>query len=573
MPAINSHVVREIAKDCARHKPDLFIVYLGNNEVVGPYGAGTVFGRFSSHLSLIRASVALKTTRLGQLINRFLEACQKDGVAQRWGGMRMFLQKQVRKQDPRLAKVYRHFRENLQDICRIGADGGAAVVLCTVGANVKDCPPFAALHRPDLTDDDRSAWDRIYEQGIRHEKECEHAAALAIYSRAVDIDDTHSDLQFRIGRCCWAMGKYDPARKRYEKARELDTLRFRADAEINHIIRHVARGNGNTVLLVDAEKVLQAHSPHGVPGQELFHDHVHLNFSGNYLLAEAILQRVSAMLGGDTRGQNGRTLLTQADCARHLAYTAYEKYRISHSVLHDYIGKPPFTDQLYHEDQVRELKQTVNNLKASLAQQDSSDVDGQYRDAIRMDPGDWWLRWKYAYFLTEHMKDHGAAARHYRIVKESLPHFPYAYVRLALVLARLGRHAESLELSIQALKIKRRIPGAYFNLGLTYQKEGQVDRCIECYLKALALKPDHKTARNNLVRALCRQQRFDEAERLCRQGLLHHREDPVFHRNLAVCLLGQGRTTQAVTELRTALRLDPNSTQTQAILRGLHAKP
>ena len=66
--AINSHVVVKIAKDCAQYEPDLFIVYLGNNEVIGPYGAGTVFAPFSEHLSLIRFGIALRGTRLGQLL-------------------------------------------------------------------------------------------------------------------------------------------------------------------------------------------------------------------------------------------------------------------------------------------------------------------------------------------------------------------------------------------------------------------------------------------------------------------------------------------------------------------------
>ena len=47
--AINSHVLVPIARDCARLQPDLFVVYAGNNEVVGPYGAGTVFSRSAGH--------------------------------------------------------------------------------------------------------------------------------------------------------------------------------------------------------------------------------------------------------------------------------------------------------------------------------------------------------------------------------------------------------------------------------------------------------------------------------------------------------------------------------------------
>jgi hypothetical protein len=47
--AINSHVVRPIVHDLTRREADLFIVYTGNNEVVGPFGAGTVFSPLSSN--------------------------------------------------------------------------------------------------------------------------------------------------------------------------------------------------------------------------------------------------------------------------------------------------------------------------------------------------------------------------------------------------------------------------------------------------------------------------------------------------------------------------------------------
>jgi len=69
MAAINSHVVVEIAKDCARYEPDLFVVYLGNNEVIGPFGPGTVLTPFLSNLHIIRLSIALGTTKTGQLLS------------------------------------------------------------------------------------------------------------------------------------------------------------------------------------------------------------------------------------------------------------------------------------------------------------------------------------------------------------------------------------------------------------------------------------------------------------------------------------------------------------------------
>jgi hypothetical protein len=42
--AINSHVILPIARECARHSGDLWLIYIGNNEMVGPFGAATVFG-------------------------------------------------------------------------------------------------------------------------------------------------------------------------------------------------------------------------------------------------------------------------------------------------------------------------------------------------------------------------------------------------------------------------------------------------------------------------------------------------------------------------------------------------
>ena len=61
MTAINSHVILPIARECARRDGDLWIIYMGNNEMVGPFGAGTVFGfARTGSMALVRAELALK---------------------------------------------------------------------------------------------------------------------------------------------------------------------------------------------------------------------------------------------------------------------------------------------------------------------------------------------------------------------------------------------------------------------------------------------------------------------------------------------------------------------------------
>jgi len=237
MPAINSHVVFEIADDCTRYQGDLFVVYLGNNEVVGPYGAGTVFSTMSSSMSAIRLGIAIKATKLGQLVTNLLGSASAGNTPKIWRGLGMFLDEQVRAGDTSLEIVYRHFQRNLQDIRRLACKSGINIIFSTVPCNLKDSPPFASLHRPNLTEAEKKRWDEIYRQGIKLETDENYAEAIKQYFQAAEIDDSYADVQFRLGRCYWAMGDYDKARDRYIRAREFDTLRFRADKRINEILR------------------------------------------------------------------------------------------------------------------------------------------------------------------------------------------------------------------------------------------------------------------------------------------------------------------------------------------------
>ena len=54
--AINSHVLLPIARTWPI-TPDVFIIYSGNNEVVGPYGPGTALTASGMNLEVIRSSI------------------------------------------------------------------------------------------------------------------------------------------------------------------------------------------------------------------------------------------------------------------------------------------------------------------------------------------------------------------------------------------------------------------------------------------------------------------------------------------------------------------------------------
>jgi tetratricopeptide (TPR) repeat protein len=570
--AINSHVVLQTAKDCARHEPDLFIVYLGNNEVTGPYGAGTVFAPLSRSLPLIRIGIALKTTRLGQLLTNLVESIAQKNTPAIWRGMGMFLEKQVRADDPQLETVYRHFQRNLEDISRIARKSGGRIVFCTVASNLKDCPPFASLHRPDLAETDKQQWDTIYQQGVAYETAGKYAEAVRRYLAAAEIDDCYAELQFRLGRCYWAVQQYDKARERYIRARELDTLRFRADTQINDIIRAVATDSAKQgVYLVEAVKTFEQNSHHKVPGGQLFHEHVHLNFKGNYLLAKTIFGQVEQILPDRIKNAKlkKRQLLAETECARRLAYTDWDREKIADEILNGFVRKAPFTNQLDHAQRVRQMQEELYALKANLTQDALEKSADQYRQAIQDDSDDWVLHWKYGKLLAEGLKDYQAAAKEYRLVQDFLPHSYTVYNALGSVLRGLGDLDGASTQYRKAIRIKPTCGDAYYYLGWAYQKQGKTEKAVRYYHKAVRWQPDCMPAYNNLAEILYQQGKIDQAVKICRKGLLFVPDSPILHCNLGTLLRKQGRRNEAIKELKVALELDPNSTEIRKILEAV----
>jgi len=569
MAAINSHIVVEIAKDCARYEPDLFVVYMGNNEVVGPFGPGTVLTPALSNLHLIRLGIALRATKIGQLVfGVFGSRGPGKGGPQYWRGMEMFLGRQVQLDDPRLAVTYGHLRRNLEDICRIGAGAGAETVLCTVGANLRDCPPFASLHRPGLTQEQQKNWDTIYRQAVDAQSQGKQAEAVASYLQAAEIDDSYAELQFRLGRCYQLAGDYENARDRYVRARDLDTLRFRADTRISEVIREVAdQTKLRRVHLANVAEALDANSPDGLSGAEFFHEHVHLTFEGNYVVAKTIVGQIEPILTtrlGDKVSSRGR-LPTPQQCAQRLAYNDWSRQETLDTVLHGFLAKAPFTNQLYHKEQVAGVSQRLKALETALTLQALKEIGEQYRAAIEKAPDDWRLRWDYGKLLAEDLKQYGAASAQYRIVQQHLPHSYIGHDALASVLLAKSDVEGAIAEYKKELAVKPTAGAAYYHLGSCYRKQGKTDLAADCFRKAIRLEPDRVPAYVDLAELLLNGGKLEEAAQLCRQGLAAVPDSAWLHRNLAALLLKMGKRQEAADEIRSALRLDPNSPQIRGI--------
>lgn len=450
MAAINSHVILPIARECSEYDGDIWVVYMGNNEMIGPYGAGSVFGTQAAGLGFVRTVLAIKTTRVGQVLDQLIASVGGAASAPgSWDGINMFRTNTLRHDDPKRLRTYGHFKANLDAILNVGRRAGVPVILSTVAVNLRDCSPFESLHAVGLEPERLAEWEQLFQEGIALEAGGSFQAALEIYGEAAAIDSEFAELSFRIGTCQLALGDRIAARESFARARDHDVLSVRADTRINRIIKDAMTAvNG-----VDAEHEFATRTPDGIAGQELFFEHVHPTLAGNEVLARIVAAQVERQLPARiVRG--GRTLPEDVEseaCTRRLAVTAWDRRRVWDLAIRRISG-PPFTSQSSHP---RNLEYCADRAKdvASRMTPESQVRDQQlYEAALGDHPDDTLVRWNYAQFLERTGRLSEAVDQGIEVC-ERLPQASWPHYFVGSVMARLGRMPESADYLQRALRI------------------------------------------------------------------------------------------------------------------------
>jgi Flp pilus assembly protein TadD len=101
-------------------------------------------------------------------------------------------------------------------------------------------------------------------------------------------------------------------------------------------------------------------------------------------------------------------------------------------------------------------------------------------------------------------------------------------------------------------------PDALNNLGMRYQKEGELEKAIVEFKKALALRPNHAGTLNNLGACYGRLKRFQESEETFMKALAVNPKDVFAMSNLAVMYLETGRLDQARRYAERAVEIEPH---------------
>ncbi len=523
LTAIDSSTILPIARECARHQGDLWLVYMGNNEMVGPFGAETSYGFHAPSLAVIRTILAIKTTRIGQLLDAFGRRLRSNSsTPKQWGGMEMFANNRLGYDDPARLRAYANFKGNLEDMLRAAHKADVPVVLSTVAVNLKDCAPFASIHAAGLDTNQESAWKQIYQQGVDLETAGSYAEALAQYQQAAKIDPQFADLQFRMGTCDLALTNDAQALTDFELARDYDALDFRSDTRINSAIKDAAsRHAGEGVHLLDAADVLAQNSPDKIPGLELFYEHVHLNFAGNYLLALNFAEQAKKILPASITAQDKGNWASAELCDSRLAVTVWDRQRVWQPIM-TRVTSPPFTGQFNHDAMLKVYEDKVEEAKSQMNSQTPAQAQQIYEQALASAPDDYFLHGNYERFLEKG-----------------------GYLTQAIVEAK------------RCCELAPQLPGGYYYAGTLLVRAGQISEASKYFSQALAVRSDRADAQNALGVILANQQKPAEAIDWFERAIRANPDFVESYINLGFLQQNQGENDGAMASYQKAASLQP----------------
>lgn len=468
LAATNSFALVDIIDEVLAERPDAILVYAGHNEYYGALGVGSSIG---SGLSPVMTRITLRLQRLRtvMLLRNALAAVRRPGAASKAGAdAASFMEVVARDQEipyggESFDRGVRQFEDNLRLVLRRTRQSNVPTFVGSLASNERDQPPFAA-------------------------------AANALGDGAGPT--------YAQARAAFARGDSAAARAGFRRARDLDVVRFRAPSLFNDVIRRVAAEMDARYVPV-AEAFASA-SPGGIPGADLFLEHVHPNARGYALLgavyADAVL---AAGIGGTTHVRPSAL----EDYERRRNLTWFDE-RIAHHTARTLTSRWPFVPAAQSQDYrgiyvptgaADSLALLVSRggirwevAKARLAEDflRRGDVDAavaEYRGLIRDRPWD-------AYPLRAASKALLARGR----TADAEPYIDAAFQRDpraedALVLAALAAARKDFSAAAQVLERAHRAsprdPRVLYQLSLARGLSGDVEAAHVAARKAVLIDP------------------------------------------------------------------------------------
>jgi tetratricopeptide (TPR) repeat protein len=513
-----SYRVTRLMNELKQYRPDLFIVYSGQNEFLEQRSYG---GLIDQPDWLLNLNANLSGTRVYTALAQLIEAVQPDSLqqakarSQLSGEVDEILNHTIgpqsyQRDDTLKQHILTHYRLNLTRMVKIARSVDAGILFVQPAVNLKDMSPFKSTHREGLDEQTLQAWQALYDHAGELAAADDAAGALALYREALALDDRYAELHYRMGQALFSLGRYAEAEQAFQRAVEEDIAPLRMLGAMQRSVAEVAAAED--VPLVDFPEILRAayhrDYPHAVFGKEYFVDHVHTSMEGYRLLGLALFDEL----------------------------------------VDEGIAHPDDTWNAARREAVKEA------VIASLDPRDAG------RSLVNLGKVLGWAgKFQEAYDSFQ------------RALEILGPH-PAVYYGLASALYSLGKPEEAARYYQATLVLAPARHGVHAELARIFDERGNTEAAIEQCRAELELAPDNAEVHVALAGMLEKQGDQGAALQHLRTALRLNPQQHRAHTALGLILKQQGNLQEAMQHFSEALRLEPGDSAAAENLRQLQAE-
>ena len=303
---------------------------------------------------------------------------------------------------------------------------------------------------------------------------------------------------------------------------------------MNSVIRRQSSLPEGQITVVDSERLFEDGGPGlvSVPGGDYFYDHVHLSFTGNFIVAKAMTEAIVSQISPPSRFSTSLESVSTA-----LVYTDWDELRLTRELTEQLLSKPPFTNQWNHRERQLARRRQLNKIAAQFTPEIFEKTREQYEAGIERRPN-----------------------------SDSLKR------RMSKLLLESGDREKALQILLSVVRDDPENIEAYNELSLVSVSLGKYDEAEKSILKTLDHNPYAIEARNAYLLILFNSRRFEEAADYAENLIEDHPGDPGFRFAFAEILDAQGKRPEVKEQLKNALRIDPRHSRSRKRLIEIYQR-
>lgn len=493
-----SYRAARLMEELVNYEPDLFIIYSGHNEFLESrtYNQFLKVPKFLRSLAVLSSRTRIYSV-LSDLINNQNEVLPTEVTA--------LLDQSVgpddyHRDDELRDAIIDDYKTSLSRMVHISEGEGTKTILVTPASNLRDFSPFKSEPSYNLSPVEINQVDSLKLAVTKILEEGNEGLAEETAREALTIDSRDPELLYLHAKALFALGRIDEARDAFIKSRDEDVCPLRALTPIREIVTNIAQ-NKNTGF-VDFVQIVNENSPNGIPGAELFLDHVHPTIDGHRQLALAIIQEMlqegilsqSMTWNEETIAEISDELNGSLDEKTH----AIALRNLSKVLL--WGGKNEEAKRLVDLATTMMPEDSESHAQEGILLWRSGDKEAaliQFQEALRLAPWNAVIHQKLGVLLSElgRMNEAKRALEEAVRLDAKLINLHYD---LGIVLHALGKNKLAESAYRTAIKQNPNHAEAYNNLGTIFGQSGNHKAAFEMFTKALQLKPDYEAAADNL---------------------------------------------------------------------------